>query len=131
MLFRSGRLSKAEIERMVNDAVKFEGQDKAQRERVEAKNGLENYAFSMKNTVNDANVGGKLDEADKKTILDNVESALQWLQNNQEASKEEFEHRQKELESVWNPIISKCGKSGCGQQSTPNCGTQPHIEEVF
>jgi L1 cell adhesion molecule like protein len=102
-----GRLSKADIERMVNDAAKYENQDKQQRERVEAKNGLENYAFSMKNTVNDANVGGKLDESDKKAILDAVEGALQWLQTNQEASKEEFEHRQKELEGVCNPIMTK------------------------
>ena len=102
-----GRLSKADIERMVNDAAKFESQDRQQRDRVEAKNGLENYAFSMKNTINDANVGGKLDESDKKTILDAVESALQWLGTNQEASKEEFEHRQKELEGVCNPIMTK------------------------
>jgi L1 cell adhesion molecule like protein len=61
----------------------------------------------MKNTVNDANVGGKLDESDKKAILDAVEGALQWLQTNQEASKEEFEHRQKELEGVCNPIMTK------------------------
>ena len=107
-----GRLSKADIERMVNDAAKYENQDKQQRDRVEAKNGLENYAFSMKNTVNDANVGGKLDESDKKAILDAVEGALQWLQTNQEASKEEFEHRQKELEGICNPIMTKMYQAG-------------------
>jgi len=109
-----GRLSKADIERMVNDAAKYENQDKQQRERVDAKNGLENYAFSMKNTVNDANVAGKLEESDKSAILSAVEGALQWLQTNQEASKEEFEHRQKELEGVCNPIMTKMYQAGGG-----------------
>jgi len=109
-----GRLSKAEIERMVNDATKFENQDKQQRERVESKNGLENYAFSIKNTVNDANVAGKLSDSDKTTISEAVESALQWLNTNQEASKEEFEHRQKELEGVCNPIMTKMYQAGGG-----------------
>jgi L1 cell adhesion molecule like protein len=77
-----GRLSKSDIERMVKDAAKYEAEDKDQRDRVEAKNGLENYAYSMKNTINDPNVGGKLGEADKKTILDAVEKELQWLHGN-------------------------------------------------
>jgi len=102
-----GRLSKEEIERMVRDAGKYEDEDKLQRERVEAKNALENYAYSMKNTVNEPNMAGKLDEADKKTILDEVEKAVQWLHSNQEAGKEEFEYKQKELEGVCNPIMTK------------------------
>jgi L1 cell adhesion molecule like protein len=114
-----GRLSKTEIERMVNDAAKFEAQDKLQRERIDAKNGLENYAFSMKNTVSDPNVAAKLDEADKKTVLDAVEGALQWLQNNQEASKEEFEHRQKEVEGVCTPVMTKMYQAGGGAGGMP------------
>ncbi len=102
-----GRLSKNDIDRMVNDAAQYEAQDKAQRDRIDAKNGLENYAFSMKNTINDANVGGKLAEEDKKKILEAVDSAMQWLSSNQEAAKEEFEHRQKELEGLCNPIMTK------------------------
>ncbi|PWU86075.1 putative heat shock protein 70 (hsp70) [Trypanosoma cruzi] len=102
-----GRLSKADIERMVSEAAKYESQDKEQRERIDAKNGLENYAFSMKNTVNEPNVAGKIEEADKNTITSAVEEALQWLNNNQEASKEEYEHRQKELENLCTPIMTK------------------------
>ena len=109
-----GRLSKSDIERMVNDAAKFEAQDKEQRDRVEAKNGLENYAYSMKNTIADANVAGKLSEDDKKTILDACESAIQWLHNNQEAGKDEYEHRQKELEGVCNPIMTRMYQAGGG-----------------
>ncbi|EAN80086.1 heat shock protein 70 [Trypanosoma brucei brucei TREU927] len=102
-----GRLSKADIERMVSDAAKYEAEDKAQRERIDAKNGLENYAFSMKNTINDPNVAGKLDDADKNAVTTAVEEALRWLNDNQEASLDEYNHRQKELEGVCAPILSK------------------------
>ena len=113
-----GRLSKEEIERMVRDASKFENEDKEQRERIEAKNALENYAYSMKNTVNEPNMAGKLDEADKKTITDEVEKAIQWLSGNQEAGKDEYEYKQKELEGVCTPIMTKVyqgmGAGGAG-----------------
>ncbi|PWU84106.1 putative heat shock protein 70 (hsp70) [Trypanosoma cruzi] len=102
-----GRLSKADIERMVSEAAKYEAQDKEQRERIDAKNGLENYAFSMKNTVNEPNVAGKIEEADKNTITSAVEEGAAMLNNNQEASKEEYEHRQKELENLCTPIMTK------------------------
>eukprot|EP00796_Vickermania_ingenoplastis_P004593 gene4593-biopygen3095 len=72
---------------MVNDASKYEAQDKEQRERIEAKNGLENYAYSMKNTISDPNVAGKLDESDKTELNAAIEAALNWLNNNQEASR--------------------------------------------
>jgi heat shock 70kDa protein 1/2/6/8 len=111
-----GRLSKSDIERMVNDAAQFEEQDKLQKERVDAKNGLENYAYSMKNTVSEPQMAEKLGEADKKTITDAVEAQIQWLNANQEASKEEFEHHQKELEGICNPIMTKMyqGAGGAG-----------------
>jgi heat shock 70kDa protein 1/2/6/8 len=102
-----GRLSKDDIDRMVNEASRFEADDKKQRERVDAKNGLENYAYSMKNTLNEPNLQGKLDPSDKKAIEDAVEGAVQWLQSNQEASKEEYEHHQKELEAKCSPIMQK------------------------
>ena len=100
-----GRLSKDDIDRMVNEASRFEDEDKKQRERVDAKNGLENYAYSMKNTLNEPNM--KMEEADKKEINDAVEAALQWLHANQEAMKEEYEHHQKELEGKCNPLMQK------------------------
>jgi heat shock protein 1/8 len=102
-----GRLSKDDIDRMVNDASRFEAEDKKQRDRVDAKNGLENYAYSMKNTLNEPNLQGKLDEADKTAINEAVDAALQWLHANQEAAKEEYEHHQKELEGKCNPIMQK------------------------
>jgi len=111
-----GRLSKADVDRMVNEASRYEQEDKVQRDRIEAKNGLENYSFSMKNTVNDPQMEGKISAEDKTTILSAVDAAVQWLNTNQEASKEEFEHKQHELEGTCNPIMSKMyqGAGGAG-----------------
>eukprot|EP01010_Urceolus_cornutus_P000778 NODE_128_length_2298_cov_22027.501556_g104_i0.p1 GENE.NODE_128_length_2298_cov_22027.501556_g104_i0~~NODE_128_length_2298_cov_22027.501556_g104_i0.p1 ORF type:complete len:653 (-),score=225.11 NODE_128_length_2298_cov_22027.501556_g104_i0:262-2220(-) len=109
-----GRLTKEEIERMVNDAKTYEADDKAQRERIDAKNGLENYAYSMKNTINDEKVAGKLDSADKQKILDEVEAAIKWLEGNQEGSTDEYASRQKDLEAICNPIMSKMYQGGEG-----------------
>eukprot|EP01084_Bolivina_argentea_P009063 16976_1 len=114
-----GRLSKEEIDRMVRDAGKFEDEDKLQRERVEAKNGLENYAYSMKNSVNEPQMADKLPEDDKKTILDEVEKAIQWLNSNQEAAKDEFEYKQKELEGVCTPIMTKVYQGMGGEGGAP------------
>jgi L1 cell adhesion molecule like protein len=102
-----GRLTKDEIERMLNDAKKYEDDDKKQRERIDAKNGLENYSYSMKNTINDEKVASKLDPSDKQKILDAVEAAIKWLEQNQEASTEEYAGRQKDLEGICNPIVAK------------------------
>ena len=116
-----GRLSKEDIDRMVNEASRFESEDKKQRERVDAKNGLENYAYSMKNTLNEPNLQGKLDASDKKAIEDAVEAAVQWLHSNQEAAKEEYEHKQKELEAQCNPIMQKIYSSmGGGAGGMPD-----------
>ena len=123
-----GRLSKDDIDRMVNEASRFEAEDKKQRERVDAKNGLENYAFSMKNTLNEPNLQGKLDAADKKAIEDAVEATVQWLHSNQEAAKEEYEHRQKELEAKCSPIMQKIYSSmggGAGGGMPDMGGAQP------
>jgi heat shock 70kDa protein 1/2/6/8 len=106
-----GRLSKSDIERMLADAAKFEAQDKLQRERIDAKNELENYLFSMESTITDNNVAIKLGEADKSAIVSGIVAAMDWLQNNQEASKEEYDSRQKAVESICNPIMAKMYKS--------------------
>jgi len=114
-----GRLSKDDIERMVKDASKYEADDKKQRERIEARNGLENYAYSMKNTVNDEQVGSKLDASDKQTVLDEVDSVLKWLESNQEGEKDEYESRQKELESKLQPIFTKMYQGAGGAGGAP------------
>jgi L1 cell adhesion molecule like protein len=100
-------LSKEEIERMVNDAEKFKAEDEKQKDKISAKNALESYCFGLKQTCEDANLKDKLSEVDKKTILDKCNETISWLDSNQTAEKDEYEHKQKEVEQVCNPIITK------------------------
>eukprot|EP00090_Calanus_glacialis_P020860 TRINITY_DN321_c0_g1_i3.p1 TRINITY_DN321_c0_g1~~TRINITY_DN321_c0_g1_i3.p1 ORF type:complete len:658 (-),score=218.50 TRINITY_DN321_c0_g1_i3:88-2061(-) len=102
-----GRLSKEDIERMVNDAEKFKADDEKQKERISAKNGLESYCFNMKTTLDDGNVKDKISEDDMKKITDKCDEAIKWLDANQLAEVEEFNDKQKEVEGVCNPIITK------------------------
>ena len=102
-----GRLSKEEIERMVNDAETFKADDGKQKERISAKNGLESYCFNMKTTMEDDNVKDKIAEDEKKTILDKCDETIKWLDANQLVEVEEFNDKQKEVEGVCNPIITK------------------------
>lgn len=109
-----GRLSKEEIERMVNDADKYRDEDEKQRERVSAKNSLESYCFNMKQTIEDDKVKDKIPEADRTMVLDKCSEAIKWLDANQLADKEEFEHKLKEIEGVCKPIITKLYGAGAG-----------------
>jgi len=102
-----GRLSKEEIERMVNDAEKFKADDEKQKDRISAKNGLESYCFNMKTTLDDEKVKDKISEDDRKAISDKCDEAIKWLDANQLAEVEEFNAQQKEVEAVCNPIITK------------------------
>merc|ERR1712004_16124 len=95
-----GRLSKEDIERMVNDAEKFKAEDEVQKERIAAKNRLESYCFNMKATIDDEKVKDKISEADKKAINDKCDEAIKWLDGNQLGEKEEFVDKQKEVEAV-------------------------------
>jgi len=110
-----GRLSEEEIQRMVREAEEFEEEDKKVKERVEARNGLEQTAYSLKNQVNDEEkLGSKLDDDDKSAILDAVKEALDWLDENQSADKEEYDEQLQKLQGVSNPIISKVYSQGSG-----------------
>lgn len=102
-----GRLSKEEIEKMVSDAEKYAKEDAEVAERIGARNALESYAYNLKNSLADEKLAGKIDEADKKKIEDAASEATQWLDANQEAAKDEYESKQKELEGIANPIMMK------------------------
>merc|ERR1719283_303450 len=102
-----GRLSKEEIEKMVNDAEKFKGEDEKQKERISSKNGLESYCFNMKTTIEDEKMKDKISDDDRKAINDKCDEAIKWLDANQLAEVEEFNEKQKEVEGVCNPIITK------------------------
>ncbi|KAM4702116.1 heat shock 70 kDa protein-like [Discoglossus pictus] len=134
-----GRLSKEDIEKMVQEAEMYKADDDAQREKIAAKNSLESYTFNMKSAVEDENVRGKISEDEKRTIVEKCNKILSWLESNQLAEKEEYVHQQKELEKVCNPIITKLYQgataggmpgSSCGAQARQGSGTGPTIEEV-
>ena len=102
------RLSKDDIERMINDAEKFADEDKKLKERVESRNELESYAYSLKNQIGDnEKLGGKLSEDEKDTISKAVEEQIEWLEANQDAEAEDYQSHKKELEGIVQPIVGK------------------------
>merc|ERR1711990_494562 len=118
-----GRLSKEEIEKMVNDAEKFKADDEKQKERISSKNGLESYCFNMKTTIEDEKMKDKISDDDRKAINDKCDEAIKWLDANQLAEVEEFNDKQKEVEAVCNPIITKLyGAAGGGPGGMPDMG---------
>jgi len=102
-----GRLSKEEIDRMLAEAEKYKAEDEAVKERVGAKNSLESYAYSLRSTLQDEKVSSQISATDKTTLETAIDEAIKWLDNNHEASKEEYEHHRKTLEGVANPIMTK------------------------
>ncbi|CAO2597806.1 Endoplasmic reticulum chaperone BiP [Lemmus lemmus] len=102
------RLTPEEIERMVNDAEKFAEEDKKLKERIDTRNELESYAYSLKNQIGDKEkLGGKLSSEDKETMEKAVEEKIEWLESHQDADIEDFKAKKKELEEIVQPIISK------------------------
>merc|ERR1712071_334175 len=119
-----GRLSQSEIDRMVSEAETYRAEDEANKEKVEAKNGLENYCFTMRNTLNEEKLKDKFEAGDKENIEKAVQDALDWLDKNQLAEKDEFESKQKEIEGVVNPIMMKVYQAagGGGEGGMPDFG---------
>merc|ERR1712167_121101 len=109
-----GRLSQAEIDRMVQEAEKYRAEDEANKQKIEAKNGLENYCFQMRNTLSDDKLKEKFEAGDKENIEKAVQEALDWLDKNQMAEKDEFEAKQKEVEGIVNPIMMKVYQAAGG-----------------
>jgi L1 cell adhesion molecule like protein len=114
-----GRLSQDEIERMVAEAEKYKAEDDANKNRIEAKNGLENYCYSLKNSISSEEVKNKIPEDDKKTLEDAIEETIKWLDGNLTAEKEEFEEKQKHLEGIAMPILQKMAGGGMPGEGMP------------
>ncbi|XP_077318155.1 heat shock 70 kDa protein-like [Lithobates pipiens] len=130
-----GRLSKEEIENMVQDAEKYKADDEAQQEKIVAKNSLESYAANIKSMVEDENMKGKISEEEKKLISEKCKETIAWLENNQLAEKDEYTDKQKDLERVCQSIITKLYQGGmpgssCGAQARQGTSSGPTIEEV-
>ena len=120
-----GRLSEAEIERMVNEAKEFEDEDRKLREKVEARNSLEGVAYSLRSQINDKEkLKDKLDEEDKSAIEEAVKEAIKFLDDNADAEKEEYDEAKEKLQSVSNPIIQKVYGSSNGAAATTDDNTE-------
>jgi len=111
---------------MVKDAERYAGEDKQHTDKIQAKNSLESYAYSMRQTIDDEKIKDKIDEADRKKIQGKVDETIKWLDGNLAAEKEEFEEKKKELEAVCNPIMTKFyqsgGGGGAGMPGMPDSG---------
>ncbi len=133
------KLSDEEIERLVQEAERYKAQDDALKANIEAKNGLENYLYQMKQSVGSEEMK-TMDQSTKDTILELVKEGMDWLNSNQSGSKEEFEAKQKELESKILPLLQKAGRGapesnegfGGSTQSGPAeaADAGPKIEEI-
>jgi L1 cell adhesion molecule like protein len=133
-----GRLSQSDIDRMVSEAEKYAAEDEANKQKIEAKNGLENYCYSMRNTLSEEKLKDKFEGDDKENIEKALQETLDWLDRNQMAEKDEFDAKQKELEAVVNPIMMKVYQAAGGSGGMPDMGQAggaapsggPTVEEV-
>uniref|UniRef100_A0A2K5LMQ6 Heat shock 70 kDa protein 6 n=1 Tax=Cercocebus atys TaxID=9531 RepID=A0A2K5LMQ6_CERAT len=124
-----GRLSKEEVERMVHEADQYKAEDEAQRDRVSAKNSLEARVFLVKGFLQEESLRDKIPEEDRRNVQDKCQEVLAWLEHNQLAEKEEYEHQKRELELYGGPGVP--GGSSCGAQARQgDPSTGPIIEEV-
>merc|ERR1711963_1088772 len=141
----SGRLSKEDIEKMVEESEKFKAEDEKQKEKVEAKNNLESYCFNIKSSLEDNSVKGKISDEERNAALEMCNETVAWLDRNQTADTEEYREKQRELESTFKPVVQKlygntqsahnyASPGGCGSESRQGFGGNnyggPTVEEV-
>jgi len=120
-----GRLSPAEIERMVKEAEKFKDSDEAEKQRIEAKNKVENFAYQVKNTLGEEGVVGKISADEKASLEKAVADTISWVDSNLQATKEEFEAKRKALEDISNPIFTKLYQGAGGAPGAGGAGGFP------
>jgi L1 cell adhesion molecule like protein len=130
-----GRLSDEEIDRMVQEAEKFKEQDAQYAAKVEARNALESYVFSLKNSL--TGLEKPLGETDYATLKTAIDDALKWLEDNQAAEKDEYDEQRKKLEEIAFPLLQKANAAGAASGAPPSAagasapeGDGPTVEEV-
>ena len=127
----TGRLSKGEIDRMVADAEKYKKEDEMQREKIAARNSLESYVYSVKQTAEDPNVVNKLNADDLEIVKNKTQEVMAWLDRNSMADKDEYEEKQKDLQQVCSPIMAKLHGQQQPQQGYRDSSSDgPTVEEV-
>jgi L1 cell adhesion molecule like protein len=122
-----GRLSQEEIERMVSEAEKYKAEDDANKNRIEAKNGLENYCYSLKSSISGDEVKDKIPSDDKAALESAIEDTIKWLESNPSAEKEEYEEKQKSLEGIAMPILQKMAGGAGGMPGGMPGGPMPDM----
>jgi L1 cell adhesion molecule like protein len=130
-----GRLSKDDIERMVNEAASYEAEDKAHMELVEAKNGLETYVYNVRNSLNDEKTREKLGADSCDSYLEKSKTYLDWLDSNQSAAKSDYEEQKKLAEADFQPFFMKlyASEGANSQDGEPAAETPmpgPKVEEI-
>nr|CAI5844323.1 unnamed protein product [Callosobruchus analis] len=124
------RLTPDDIDRMIRDAEKFADEDKKLKERVEARNELESYAYSLKNQLSDKDkLGAKLSDDEKTKMEEAIDEKIKWLEDNQDTEAEEYKKQKKELEEVVQPIIAKLYQ-GAGGAPPPSGGSSEDDDEL-
>merc|ERR1711916_197853 len=131
-----GRLSKEEVDRMVAEAEQYKAADDLIKEKIEAKNNLENYCFSLRNSINEPQLKEKISAEDAQKIEDKVKEIMDFLdgEESETAEKEVFQEKQKEIEAIATPIISAAASGGAGgmpggMPQNPPAGAS-NIEEI-
>jgi L1 cell adhesion molecule like protein len=124
----SNKLSKEEIEKMVQEAEKFKADDDIVVKRVEAKNKLEGYVYNIKSSVLTEDKMKKALGDDLATVEKTVEETIKWIDENQTVDTQDYEDKQKEVEAVLMPLIQKAYQSNMPAQEVP--APEPKIEEV-
>jgi len=118
-----GRLSKDDIDRLVKEAEKFKDEDNKVKERIEAKNTLEQYCYQVRQALSEEKLKDKFSEDEKKQIETKVDEILKWTNDNPAASKEEYDAKVKEIEAIFNPIMQKIyQQQGGAPGGMPNFG---------
>jgi len=126
-----GRLTKEEIDQMIKDSEKFAEEDKAVKEKIDARNQFENYIYQMKNSVEDKEkLADKIDEEDKSKIKDALSDSQDWLNANQDAEKDDFEDKLKELQAVCDPVIQKVYQASGGQGGAADSSDEEFDEDL-
>ncbi len=127
---QSSRLSKEDIDRMVKEAEQFKADDEKIKQRVEVKNRLENYCYNVKSTVLNEDKMKSALGSDLEVVEKTIETTLKWIEDNPEASVEEFESKQKEVEGVLMPLIQKAYQANVPKGPDDSNSQGPTVDEV-
>merc|ERR1712096_330376 len=109
-----GRMSEEEIKRRIEEAERFKKEDEEIAKKVKAKNELENFAYSLRNMLDDEKLKQVVKDEDKEKVNKAVTETIDWVDSNPNAELDEFEAKKKDLEDLWKPIIPKAYQSGAG-----------------